>query len=58
MSKENKLQPIQRDSSPVVKNVLGPYVAPDIEVVDINLTQSLLTQPSLPEEESYSSAQE
>ncbi len=51
MSKENKLQPIQRDSSPVVKNVLGPYVAPDIEVVDINLTQSLLTQPSLPEEE-------
>lgn len=51
MSKENKLQPIQRDSSIVVKNVLGTYVAPDIEVVDINLTQSLLTQPSLPEEE-------
>lgn len=44
---------IRGDNSPYVQNASGTYIAPDIEIIDIELGHSILdgSTPELPGEE-------
>ncbi len=47
MREKNNLQIIRTDNHLSVQNVSGTYIAPDIEVIDIELGQNILAVSDL-----------